>query len=86
MNTVAVRPSVNSGRTFPGVDEFESGTVNPESFDHEAHVYIAWKLLEEDALSAATLRFTAALRKLTEKHGIQGKYHETIVRRNGINP
>ena len=67
-----------AARSFPGLREFESGTLDPEAFDHEAHVYIAWRLLGEDSFAAATQRFTHALKRLTRALGIEGKYHETI--------
>jgi hypothetical protein len=63
---------------FPTVQAFESGTLNPEAFDHAAHVYIAWKLLGEDAPVGATARFLGALRRLTVSLGIESRYHETI--------
>jgi hypothetical protein len=78
MNTGAVRTAGFSGRVFPTIDSFENGTLDIGAFDHEAHVYIAWKLLEEDSFSAATLRFTSALQRLTRALGAEGKYHETI--------
>lgn len=78
MNMAAPASGENPGRAFPGLDEFEAGTLDPEAFDHEAHVYIAWRLLREEALAGATHRFTAALRRLTRKLGIEAKYHETI--------
>lgn len=63
---------------FPTVEAFESGKLDPEAFDHAAHVYIAWKLLEKQAPAAATMRFIAALKRLTAALGIESKYHETI--------
>jgi hypothetical protein len=78
VSKAALESADNPGRAFPGLDEFEAGTLDPEAFDHEAHVYIAWKLLQENTLSVATHRFTTALQKLTRKLGIEGKYHETI--------
>jgi hypothetical protein len=78
VNTEVSVPAEYARRTFPSVEEFEAGTLDPEAFDHEAHVFIAWKLLQEETLSAACHRFTAALRRLTLSLGIEGKYHETI--------
>ena len=65
---------------IPPVDleEFESATLDPEAFDHPAHVFVAWRLLEQGDLPEATQRFTSALKRLTRRHGIEGKYHETI--------
>ena len=60
------------------LEEFESAALNPEAFDHPAHVFVAWSLLEQGDLPEATQRFTSALKRLTRQHGIEGKYHETI--------
>ena len=58
--------------------DFEAGRVDGASFDHAAHVRVAWQLLAEAPLQEAIARYTAALRRLTEKLGVPGKYHETI--------
>ena len=63
---------------FPSVDEFEAGTVQPETFNHRAHVYVAWCYLQRCGLAEAAQRYTAALRRLTRKLGVPGKYNETI--------
>ena len=65
---------------LPGfsVDAFERGEIDPDAFDHEAHVYVAWLYLERFPLPAALEKFDAALRRLTVKLGIPGKYHATI--------
>jgi hypothetical protein len=63
---------------FPTLEAFENGTLDVEAFDHAAHVYIAWRLLQEASLTGAIERFTAALRRITRRYGIEGKYHETI--------
>ncbi|NNK33546.1 MAG: hypothetical protein HKP02_10505 [Xanthomonadales bacterium] len=60
------------------IEAFEAGTLDPTAFDHEAHVHIAWSLLEQDELPAATVRYSSALRRLTRKWGVEEKYHETI--------
>lgn len=63
---------------FPTVEAFESGTLDAEAFDHRAHVFIAWKLLEENSPARAATRFLSALKRLTAALGIESKYHETI--------
>jgi hypothetical protein len=78
MSSVQRRLKIGDPERFPTVEAFESGALNPEVFDHPAHVYIAWKLLEENSLSRATTRFLAALKRLTAHLGIESKYHETI--------
>ena len=78
MNAVVRKFEKTDSRRIPTIDDFEAGNLDPETFDHEAHVYIAWQLLEEDDLPVAAVRFTTALKRLTEKLGIGSKYHETI--------
>jgi hypothetical protein len=60
------------------VDAFENGPIDPDAFDHEAHVYVAWLYLERFPLLEAIAKFDAALRRLTVNLGIPGKYHATI--------
>jgi len=64
----------------PGVTiaTFEAAAIDAETFDHEAHVYVAWLYLERWPLGEAIRRFCTALRRLTAKVGAEGKYHETI--------
>ena len=63
---------------FPTVEAFESGTLDPAAFDHQAHVFIAWKLLGKNSPARATSKFLSALKRLTAALGIESKYHETI--------
>ena len=60
------------------VNAFENGAIDPDAFDHEAHVYVAWLYLEHFPLLEAIAKFDAALRRLTTSLGIPGKYHATI--------
>ena len=60
------------------VEAFERGDIDPDAFDHEAHVYLAWLYLEQYPLPMALDKFDAALRRLTVKLGVPGKYHATI--------
>ena len=78
MSAQAAQSAPLSGRAYPTSEAYEKGTLDIGDFDHEAHVFVAWKLLEEDAFSTATLRFTSALKRLTRALGAEGKYHETI--------
>ena len=57
---------------------FESATLEPGGFDHEAHILVAWRYLQDLPLLDAIARFTGAIKRLTEKLGVPGKYHETI--------
>lgn len=60
------------------VDSLEAGTLDVDSFDHEAHVYLAWLFLEQFPLTEAIARFSSALQRLTATLGVPGKYHATI--------
>ena len=70
MNAVAA-PDVTIAR-------LEDGTLSPQRFDHEAHVYLAWCYLEEWPVLDAIHRFSVALQRLTAKLGVPGKYHATM--------
>ena len=70
MNAVA-EPEVS-------IAAMESGDIDAATFDHESHVYLGWLYVREYPLTEAIGRFTGALRRLTEKLGVPGKYHDTI--------
>lgn len=74
--TTAVQGGERSG--FPTVEEFENGTLDADAFNHQAHVFMAWKLLGRYPLTEAAMRYTGALKRLTRKLGAEAKYHETI--------
>ena len=57
---------------------FEAGTVDPDCFDHEAHLYLAWSYLDNHAPAEAIARYADTLERLTRKLGIPEKYHQTI--------
>ena len=60
------------------VHAFETATVDPADFNHEAHIKVAWGYLQEHDQLEAINRFTAAIKRLTQKLGVPDKYHETI--------
>jgi hypothetical protein len=60
------------------VREFEEATLDPGGFDHEAHILVGWRYLQELSLADAISRFTRAIKRLTHKLGVSSKYHETI--------
>ena len=60
------------------LDAFEHGAIDPDAFDHEAHVYIGWLYLRQYPLLDAIRRYCDALRQLTERLGVPAKYHETM--------
>ena len=60
------------------IEKFEASDIDPDRFDHEAHVYVAWLYVHEYELSDAIGRFNAGLRRLVSKFGAADKYHATL--------
>ena len=60
------------------IENFEASDIDPERFDHEAHVYVAWLYLRKYTLTDAIAKFDAGLRRLVIKFGAEGKYHATL--------
>ena len=60
------------------VAAFENATIDARDFDHEAHLLVGWRFLQDQSLLDAIKRFSAALKRLTRKLEVPGKYHETI--------
>lgn len=60
------------------IDELENGTLDPGSFGHEGHIYMAWLYLEKFGPADAIGRFNSALIRLTAHLGVPEKYHATI--------
>ena len=64
--------------SMPTLRQFESADIQPGGFDHEAHVYIAWRYLQRHPLLKAIELYRAGLQNLVKKFGAESKYHETI--------
>ena len=62
----------------PTIEQFESGHIEADLFDHEAQVYVAWLFVTSFELADAIARFDSALRRLTARLGVPEKYHATI--------
>jgi hypothetical protein len=79
MSSVATLDSAR-GRTDgeTAVRAFEAGEIDPQHFNHAAHVHIAWCYLQQFPTAMAIAKFTSALRSLTERLGVPQKYHETM--------
>jgi hypothetical protein len=60
------------------IDLFEAGNIDPDNFNHEAHVYVGWLYVREYELTEAIARFDAGLKRLVSKLGAEGKYHATL--------
>jgi hypothetical protein len=60
------------------IERFENGDIDPERFDHEAHVYIGWLYVQNYELAEAITKFDSGLKRLVAKLGADGKYHATL--------
>ena len=78
MNTHTDVGRLQPEQAFPRLAEFEDGSLDLGPFDHTAHVYVVWALLEECSVIDAIQRFTRGLRQIVRIHDIKGKYHETL--------
>lgn len=66
-------------RTAPiSIEAFEAAGIDPDLFDHEAHVYVGWLYLRQFTLHESIERYSAALRRWTRMLGVPTKYNETI--------
>jgi hypothetical protein len=62
----------------PLVDAFERATIDPETFHHREHLYVAWCYLRAMPLEDALARYVRHLRQLTIAIGAPQKFHATI--------
>ena len=53
-------------------------SLDPLSFNHEAHVRLAWVHLSRFNLNQSIEKYNHGLKRLTKLYGLDGKYHETI--------
>ena len=60
------------------IERFEAGRLDPEAFDHAAHVYVGWLYVCRYPLAEAVSRFEAAIRRLVKSLGDEDKYHTTL--------
>jgi hypothetical protein len=62
----------------PSLAQFENAAFEPGEFDHEAHVYVAWRYLQRYELLEAIGFYREGLQNLVRAFGAESKYHETI--------
>jgi hypothetical protein len=61
--------------------DFEAGRISPESFDHRAHVRLAYVYLAEQDVDSALAIIRTGLLAFLQHHEIDpSKYHETMTR------
>jgi hypothetical protein len=62
----------------PLIESFETGTVDPRTFGHREHLYVAWCYLKNMPLEDALPKYVHHLRSLARTLGVPEKFHATI--------
>lgn len=61
--------------------DFESGTLSPSSFDHRAHIRVAYVYLTQQDPDTATTSIRRGLTRFLAANNVPAsKYHETVTR------
>lgn len=60
------------------LEQFENATMDPNMFDHEAHLRLAWLHLDRFSIDIAIKNIAFQLRNYTRKLGAEDKYNETV--------
>ena len=60
------------------ISRFVKGVIDPTTFDHEAHVRMAYAMSRHHSFDVALLRFARALRSLARRAGKRDKFNMTI--------
>lgn len=62
----------------PTLVAFEQGTLDPASFHHRDHLYVAWCYLRSLPLEEVVPRYSRCLRAFASRAGAERKYHATM--------
>lgn len=62
------------------VTAFLSGAIASASFHHRDHLRLAWCLVRQSGVEAASRTIADSIRAFATRHGQAEKYHETLTR------
>lgn len=62
------------------VQAFLSGSLPPVQFHHRDHLRLAWSLVRQRGVEAASGAIAAGIQQFAAAHGQAAKYHETLTR------
>ncbi|WP_298755230.1 hypothetical protein [uncultured Psychroserpens sp.] len=60
------------------IDQFANGSLNPEIFNHEAHLRLAWLYIYRLGIKQAEQDIQDQLQSFVETVGAKDKYHKTL--------
>ena len=60
------------------LQQFESCVLDPATFDHKAHLRVAWLYLHSGDLLSACEKTCRGIRRFAESNGAHDKFHRTI--------
>ena len=60
------------------IEQFKNGSLNPEIFNHEAHLRLAWLYIDKFGLKQAEQNIQKQLQNFVEIVGARDKYHTTL--------
>ena len=60
------------------IEQFKNGSLNPEIFNHEAHVRLAWLYIDKFGVERAEKDIQIQLQNFVEVVGAKDKYHKTL--------
>ena len=66
------------GESMTLLADFEAGQINPASFDHRAHLEVAFHLLERHEFLDALTRYARTIQTMARSAGAPEKYNATI--------
>jgi hypothetical protein len=78
MLTSSFRGGGEAVLTDPAVVAFERATIDPRTFHHREHLYVAWCYLRVLPLEEALARYVRHLRHLVAALGSPQKFHATM--------
>lgn len=60
------------------LDQFKSCALSPELFSHEAHLRLAWLLIDKHGLELAIDQVCSQIENYVDHLGARDKYHKTL--------
>ncbi|MBQ4820715.1 hypothetical protein [Aquimarina sp. MMG016] len=60
------------------IEQFKNGSLNPQIFNHEAHLRLAWLYIDKFGIKQAEKHIQKQLQNFVEIVGGKDKYHKTL--------